>query len=376
MNIWNNVVNGNDPGYKIHTDIASSFDDHRLVDLLIIDTGGGHTSTITSHTCLVLHHTNHRTELTGYQDKSRPKNLPIVHAATKVHVRGLEHPIIFILNYVTLLEDSTEHESLLQPFTCMRHGISMDLTPTKHGGLGGMTVEGQFFPFEYDDEKLFFRIEKPTWEDFDYYECIEITSPHDSLLLGAVRSRRNKKKLTYEDIPIAEWQRRLAMVPEDIIRRTMDCTTQYYMNAEIENRQNPRDHVKSRFPGLRCKRQNEAVASDTFFPAVVSNRGNTCSQFFTTLSSDRWSVYPLKSEDQNGIALQDYIRTIGAPTAMRTDNARSELGPIWTKHLREVCTASETTEPHHPWQNPAERKIGALGIMVRNVMRAFHVPLS
>ena len=84
----------------------------------------------------------------------------------------------------------------------------------------------------------------------------------------------------------------------------------------------------------------------------------------------RWHVYPLKSEDQNVYALQDYTRTIGAPTVMKTDNAKSELGPTWVKHLREICTATETTEPHHPWQNPAERKIGALGVMVRNVMRA------
>jgi ribosomal protein S12 len=87
-------------------------------------------------------------------------------------------------------------------------------------------------------------------------------------------------------------------------------------------------------------------------------------------------VYPLKSEHQNRIALQDYVRNVGAPTIMKTDNAQSELGETWKPHLREVCTASETTEPHQPWQNPAQRKIGALGVMVRNVMRAFKVPLN
>ena len=86
----------------------------------------------------------------------------------------------------------------------MRHGIFMDLTPSKDGGLGGMTVEGQFFPFEYDDEKLFLRIEKPTREDFDYYDCIELTSPNDTILLNSVHSRRSKKKLVHEDIPIVE----------------------------------------------------------------------------------------------------------------------------------------------------------------------------
>jgi hypothetical protein len=64
----------------------------------------------------------------------------------------------------------------------------MDLTPVKHGGEGGMNVEGQFFPFEYDDEKLYFKIEKPTIEDLDYYDCFELTSPLDDTLLDNVCS--------------------------------------------------------------------------------------------------------------------------------------------------------------------------------------------
>ncbi len=342
----------------------------------MVDTGGGHISTITRHTCLILHTTNHSTELAGYQDKSEPKTLPIVHCAIKAHVRNIDQPIILILNYVSLLDDNDEHESLLQPFTSMKHGIRMDLTPTLYGGESGMQVDGQFIPFEFDGEKLFLNIERPTWEDMEYFDIFELTSPFDEGLLQKVVPRRNKKKLTHEDIPLVEWRRRLALLPDDIIHRTLECTTQYYMNAEIENRQNPRDHIKSRFPGLRVKRQNEPVASDTFFPAVVTNRGHTCSQFFTTLESDRWDVFPLKTEAQNITALQDYTRTVGAPTSIKTDNAQSELGLGWTKHLRDICTASETTEPHHPWQNPAERKIGALGAMVRNAMRTFNVPLT
>jgi hypothetical protein len=310
---------------------------------------------------MVLSTTNHVTSLSGYQDKATPKQYPIVHCAVKAHIQNYDHPVVFLLNYVTLLDDDNENESLLQPFACMRHGVLMDLTPVKHGGDGGMNVEGQFFPFEYDDEKLYFKIEKPTIEDLDYYDCFELTSPLDDTLLDNVCSRRNKKKLTHQDIPIVEWQRLLGMLPEEVIQKTLDCTTQYYMNTEVENRQNPRDHRKSRFPGLRCKRQHEAVASDTFFPSIVTNRGNTCSQFFVTLDSDRWDVFPLKTEHNNGAALKDYVRCVGAPTVMKTDNAQSQLGTTWTTFLRDICTANETTEPHHPWQNPAERKIGALG---------------
>jgi hypothetical protein len=197
---WEDIQNGNDPRNKTQhhtiTDIETTTD-----NILIIDTGGGYTSTITSHTCLVLHTTNHTTDFTGYQDKSSPKRLPIVHDATKAYIRGYEHPVILILNYVSLLDDSNERESLLQPFSCMRHGVTMDLTPIQHGGLGGMKIDGQLFAFEYDEEKLFFKITKPTWEDLDYYDCVELTSPYDSFLLESVRSLvafsdRNYDKIT------------------------------------------------------------------------------------------------------------------------------------------------------------------------------------
>jgi hypothetical protein len=185
--------------------------------ILIVDTGGGHISTITKASCLVLHRTNHWTELIGYQDKSCPKRHPIVHCAIKVKAPNIEQPIILVLNYVSLLEDDEETESLLQPFSCMRHGIRMDMTPTIYGGESGMNIDGQFIAFDFDHEKLFLPISKPTWEDMDYFDIYELTSPYDHELLSTVHPRRNKKRSTYEDIPMTEWRRRLGLLPEDII---------------------------------------------------------------------------------------------------------------------------------------------------------------
>jgi hypothetical protein len=101
-------------------------------------------STITKHACLMLPTTNHVTELSGYQGKTSPKRLPMVHCTIKLHIRNLEQPVIFLLNCATLLDDSNETESLLHPFVCMRHGIQMDLAPEKYGADSGMRIEGQF----------------------------------------------------------------------------------------------------------------------------------------------------------------------------------------------------------------------------------------
>ena len=78
----------------------------------------------------------------------------------------------------------------------------------------------------------------------------------------------------------------MAMAPDDVVERTLDTTTQLAINVECENREDPRKHLKSRFPFLREKRLNEEVHSDTFFPSVKTDRGNTCSQLFVGVDSD------------------------------------------------------------------------------------------
>ena len=115
---------------------------------------------------------------------------------------------------------------------------------------------------------------------------------------------------------------------------------------------------------------------DTFFPSITSDRGNTCSQIFVGVDTDRWEVYPLKTESQNGAALQDYTRRVGAPQTLKLDCAQSKTGTTWTKHCRDACIETKTTKPGSLWQKPAKKRIGTLGSMVRNVMRTFKVPLK
>ena len=150
----------------------------------------------------------------------------------------------------------------------------------------------------------------------------------------------------------------------------------FYLNCPGENRDVPQRHYKSRFPGLRYPRLREGVATDTFFPSLVSDRGNSCSQFFVGLNSNRWEVFPLKSECYNDTALKDFTRKVGAPIFIKSDNALSETGAEWTEYCRNQCIEQQTTEPHTPSQNQAEPRIGHLGTMVKRVTRKFNVPLS
>ena len=111
---------------------------------MVIDTGGGQTYTVTKNSWRITHTTNHRTALSGYQDKTT-QVCPIVNAVTKAHVKGLEQPVLLSVNYATLIDDKDETESLIVPFCMMTHGINIDMVPEKYGGKSGMTVNKKIY---------------------------------------------------------------------------------------------------------------------------------------------------------------------------------------------------------------------------------------
>ena len=123
-------------------------------DIMVIDTGGGCSGTITSRAWQVTHRTNRNMAMSGYQDDRAPKVHPIVNGITKATFTNREQPVIICMNYATLIDDNDELESLSVPFNSMRLGLKVGMTPRCHGGVPGFELDGELFEFDYDDEKL------------------------------------------------------------------------------------------------------------------------------------------------------------------------------------------------------------------------------
>jgi transposase InsO family protein len=355
--------------------------DDNSKDILILDSGGGKRPTITKRGFRVLAHTGRETLLSGYQEDGPPKLCPVVHGVTKAHIVGRDRPFLLFVNNATLVEDPGESESLLTLFDMYHHGIEADPKPTQYGGNCRLTVDGEHLPFEFDGEKIFFSISKPSDEDLELLDEFELNSMlcADADTPGAISSeniRRKRKREQFETVPLSEWSRRLGYRPDDVVRKTLDATTQHYMEIEAENSRNPKRHFRARFPALKVPRQREAAATDTAKFNVKTSQGHTCSQFFSGLTSKRWYVHPLKKESHNFDALADYTRQVGAPTILHSDNAQSETGTEWTRFLRQHCIGTHTSEPNYPWQNPAEQEIGRFWDMVRLNMRESGAPIG
>lgn len=117
-----------------------------------------------------------------------------------------------------------------------------------------MMVEGDTFESEYDDEKEYFVIKNPNASEMNVLEEFEITASMPSHL-NTIICRMNAK-CGPGNIPLSEWQKRLVILPMEVIEKTLKVTTQYYANVEVENRSDPRRHYNSRLPGLHVNRLN------------------------------------------------------------------------------------------------------------------------
>ena len=123
---------------------------------------------------------------------------------------------------------------------------------------------------------------------------------------------RRCSKRRYKDYPgglsIEEWRKRLALAPDDVIRKTFEATTQLSMSVEAENRLIPRQHYKYRFQFLREKRVNDVFHSDTFIPQLLQTRMKHAVNCSLEKNTDYMFVKPLKLESQSFTALQDFGR--------------------------------------------------------------------
>jgi transposase InsO family protein len=150
-----------------------------------------------------------------------------------------------------------------------------------------------------------------------------------------------------------------------VIKKTLESTTQYAKNTV---RLPLRQHYKSRWPALNVRRLRETVATDTFFSSDRAMEGHTIAQIFGGKKSYLTTVYSMLSEDGFPDVLQEFIRHWGAPQAVLSDNAKAETSKAVMGILRQYGIEDLQTEPLHPNQNPAERRIQVLKNMTNMIL--------
>ena len=136
-----------------------------------------------------------------------------------------------------------------------------------------------------------------------------------------------------------------------------------------------RKHFKTRFPACNVSRLDDVVATDTFFsdtPAhhdgIYGHGGATMVQLYTGVKTQFTKAYPMSSEKQMPGTFEDFIRQVGAPNSLFSDNAKVQIGAKVHDLLRMYRISNFQCEPEHQHQNPAERKIQEVKKLANAIM--------
>ena len=353
---------------------------------------GGANGGLSGSDVVVLNETTLHADVTGIANNTITQ-IPICTVAGLIQTQ--HGPIIGIFHQYAHQGTGKTIHSVSQ----LRHfGTIVDDTPRQFGGKQRLeTLDGYIIPLSIRSGLPYMDMSPPTQHELDCYPHVFFTAdtewhpqsisdeyPVSSLelteedmllsdyhpnsinsygeLLPFSREQdvhfRNVKPLPMD---LDKLSPNFGFVPSQRIQHTLDHTTRF---ARLDTRLPLRKHFKSRFPAANVNRLNEVVATDTYFsdtPAlddgIMGHGGTTMVQLFCGCSSLLTAVYPMRRENNIAGTLEDFIRHHGAPNALFSDNAKSQIGRAVQEILRMYAIKDFQCEPHHQHQNFAERRI-------------------
>ena len=173
----------------------------------------------------------------------------------------------------------------------------------------------------------------------------------NNITTGAIVRRRDEPP---------DWNRVQACMgyaPLENIKRTWFATTQMAKEMVGSAAMSAKEHLKARFPQLNRRRLYETYATDTWFASEKAVTGEKCCQLFVGHTSTLTFCYGMKTESEGASKLEEFIKEVGAPSVIKSDNSKMQTGKAFSDLCQLYNIGQETTEPYHKWQNEAERRI-------------------
>ncbi len=328
---------------------------------------------------LVLEQLSKSANMGGWRTGMDGPTLPIVNAACAYEDSVTGKTVILGVGSAAWDDRSEQTEALINTHAMRKNNVIVHNIAKRDGGLQRIEVGNEIVNLDFtDSEKLLtFEIRKPTQDEINTLGINWLTPriPINAPELLKQSLRRGKGSIVPESIP--HWEERLGNSPEMVTAKTLEATTQLCSEpVEMENRDAPRQHRKQRLLSLHPRRLQGRTDSDTFFASEKSIRNYTCVQLFFHVLSGYLYVRCMRREAHSHGAYQDFVRDIGAPNLLLTDNAQTQVGQKWTKTSRDNVTKQVATAPHNQQQNQAERKIRDVKTRVLLTLRKANAPVT
>ena len=131
--------------------------------------------------------------------------------------------MVHYATYITEKQDPNELESLMTTMDMGYHGVTINgIHPS--APKCGITIDNDYLPFEFDHESIFFNISKPTEHELALYKVYELNSKQPPQI-RRIKRKREEYTTKFSELPLLELRKRFAMLPETIIKKTLENTT-------------------------------------------------------------------------------------------------------------------------------------------------------
>jgi len=288
---------------------------------------------------------------------------PIVDA-----LAAFDHPngdtyLISMVN-VALDMDSSQTESLLNTHHMRACGVALDDKIAAHGGTQSFTVDDITVPLQFvGGSTLQLAIRKPTNNEINNCKQLLVCN--------------NRYKLRRQKSSVLPWQQIFSHIPIDVVNKTLQSTTQLASQPiEPESRLIPRQYRAQRAQSLHPVRLPGRVDTDPFYSTIPSVRGFKCLQLFVHVDSKFIWGKLMRREALSSGAYQDFIRNVGAPNLLVSDNSKNQAGNKWRDISRTYCIKHNFTAPKNQNQSHAERNIGTMKRHTFQLLWSAKAPLS
>ena len=162
-------------------------------------------------------------------------------------------------------------------------------------------------------------------------------------------------------IVIQDWRDCLGYPAYDVIKATLENTTNLIQTLQTKTREYMRDNYRTRVWALRPRHIDNVLYSDTFFSYVCAIRGYKYFQMFAFKHSKFERIHLMWREANAPKAYEDNTRSVGSPNKTVMDNASVLTGLKWTSVNYIYCIESGLTVP---------------SISIRIILKVFEVILN
>ncbi len=122
----------------------------------------------------------------------------------------------------------------------------------------------------------------------------------------------------------------------------------------MENHKKSRQHQKSQVLPLHTKCVQGCTHSDTFFFSLVSTMRYTCIHVLYCILLWFVTVKLMLIESHSHGTFKDFIRYVGAPNVILTNNSQTQTGAKWTDNSHKHSIQQKATVPKNQHQNQVE----------------------